>query len=169
MAKLDKTELLEYIVFENLYLKKGYRLALEVRIPSIRRRVDLIGIDKDNNIINVEIKVTKADFKSKSGHTFIGNKNYYAMTPELYELIDKEDIPKGVGVMVCEIKQYTLRNKLITTSNVKIVKPARTQHLKLTRAQLNRLKKNIETAANSNIRRLLKYRADIILNSKPNN
>lgn len=170
MSKLDKTELIEYVVFSDLFLKKLYRVALEVRIPRIGRRVDVIGINKQREIINVEIKVTKADFKSDHGHTFIGHKNYYAMPQELYDSIDKKDIPKGVGVMICSVSDRTLRKgKTITNiPNVKIVKPATTKKDVLTPKQVNAIEKNMITAMNSNIRRLLKFRADIITKDKPN-
>lgn len=46
-----------------------------------------------------EIKITKADFKSKNGHNFAGNKNYYVMPKELYESV-KDLVPKGIGVIL---------------------------------------------------------------------
>lgn len=47
----------------------------------------------------VEIKITKSDFKSKHGHNFCGNCNYYAMPKELYPEV-KDLIPDGVGVLL---------------------------------------------------------------------
>lgn len=47
----------------------------------------------------VEIKITKSDFKSKHGHNFCGNCNYYAMPKELYPEV-KDLIPEGVGVLL---------------------------------------------------------------------
>ena len=46
-----------------------------------------------------EIKVTKADFKSKNGHNFVGNLNYYVVPYSLYPEI-KQHIPNGIGVIL---------------------------------------------------------------------
>ena len=46
-----------------------------------------------------EIKVSVADFHSKSKTTFVGNRNYYAMPLEIYEKVKKE-IPAGIGCYV---------------------------------------------------------------------
>lgn len=46
-----------------------------------------------------EIKITKSDFKSKNGHNFVGNKNYYVIPKELYpQIIDL--VEKDVGVIL---------------------------------------------------------------------
>lgn len=46
-----------------------------------------------------EMKITKADFKSKNGHNFVGNRNYYVMPKDLYESV-KELVPKDIGVII---------------------------------------------------------------------
>jgi len=46
-----------------------------------------------------EIKVSKADFHSKSHNTFLANYNFYVLTEELYEQV-KSEIPKTIGVYV---------------------------------------------------------------------
>lgn len=46
-----------------------------------------------------EIKITKSDFKSKNGHNFVGNLNYYVIPAELYEAI-KDDVPEGIGIIL---------------------------------------------------------------------
>jgi len=46
-----------------------------------------------------EIKITKADFKNKNGHNFVGNLNYYVVPVEIYESI-KDHVPEGVGVIL---------------------------------------------------------------------
>jgi len=46
-----------------------------------------------------EIKITKSDFKSKNGHNFAGNFNYYVIPKELYEEI-KELVPENIGVIL---------------------------------------------------------------------
>jgi hypothetical protein len=46
-----------------------------------------------------EIKVTKADFKSKNGHNFIGNLNYYVVPHPIYPEI-KKLVPGDIGIIV---------------------------------------------------------------------
>lgn len=46
-----------------------------------------------------EIKVTVSDFKSKNGHNFVGNLNYYVVPIELYPQI-KELTPEDIGILV---------------------------------------------------------------------
>ncbi|MDR1630068.1 MAG: hypothetical protein LBS36_07655 [Oscillospiraceae bacterium] len=46
-----------------------------------------------------EIKVSLSDFKSKHGHNFVGNLNYYIVPNELYPKV-KDLIPEGIGVLV---------------------------------------------------------------------
>ena len=46
-----------------------------------------------------EIKVTKADFKSKNGHNFVGNHNFYIVPDELYSKV-ADLIPAGIGVIL---------------------------------------------------------------------
>lgn len=46
-----------------------------------------------------EMKITKADFKSKNGHNFVGNKNYYVVPKELYPEI-KNLVPEDIGVIL---------------------------------------------------------------------
>lgn len=31
-----------------------------------------------------EMKITKSDFKSKNGHNFVGNRNYYVIPKNIY-------------------------------------------------------------------------------------
>lgn len=46
-----------------------------------------------------EMKITKSDFKSKNGHNFVGNRNYYVMPKNLYPKV-KDLIEEGVGVIL---------------------------------------------------------------------
>lgn len=46
-----------------------------------------------------EIKISKADFKSKNGHNFVGNKNYYVVPKELFNEVEKL-IPKDIGIIL---------------------------------------------------------------------
>ena len=59
-----------------------------------------------------EIKISKADFKSKNGHNFVGNVNYYVVPNSLYHEV-KDLVPEGIGVIVFfQDSQYpTLRRK----------------------------------------------------------
>jgi hypothetical protein len=56
-----------------------------------------------------EIKITKSDFKSKNGHNFVGNLNYYVIPSELYEAI-KDDVPEHIGIILY-LKGGGLRRK----------------------------------------------------------
>lgn len=55
-----------------------------------------------------EIKVTARDFKSKNGHNFKGNLNYYVMPRSLF-LEVKDSIPDGVGVICMDSKGGRLK------------------------------------------------------------
>lgn len=46
-----------------------------------------------------EMKISKNDFKSKNGHNFIGNHNYYVVPKELYEKI-KDLVKDDIGIIV---------------------------------------------------------------------
>lgn len=46
-----------------------------------------------------EIKISKSDFKSKHGHNFVGNANYYVMPKPLYKEV-KDQIPDDIGVIL---------------------------------------------------------------------
>lgn len=46
-----------------------------------------------------ECKITVADFKSKNGHNFHGNKNYYVVPKEIFDSI-KEFVPDDIGIIV---------------------------------------------------------------------
>lgn len=54
------------------------------------------GIEK-GDFYCYEIKSCVDDFKSKNGHNFYGDYNYYVMTLDTYEQL-KSYIPRGVGV-----------------------------------------------------------------------
>ncbi len=46
-----------------------------------------------------EMKITKSDFKSKHGHNFVGNHNYYVMPKDLYEKV-QDLIEDDIGVIL---------------------------------------------------------------------
>ena len=58
------------------------------------------GIEK-GDVYCFEVKSCVDDFKSKNGHNFIGDFNYYVMTLAVYEEV-KSLIPYNVGVLTEE-------------------------------------------------------------------
>ena len=54
---------------------------------------------QDILITAYEIKVTKCDFKSKNGHNFVGNCNYYVIPKEIYEDVEPL-VPEGIGIIL---------------------------------------------------------------------
>lgn len=80
--------------------KQGVFGCFEVTIGWFgKERVDYITYDTNGIWRCYEIKISKADFRSKAHNTFIGHYNYYVLTKELYEQV-KDDIPKHIGVYV---------------------------------------------------------------------
>ena len=78
-------------------------------------RVDYMKFKPVNNTISgiekgdffcYEVKSCVDDFRSKNGHNFIGDFNYYVMPLEVYENI-KNEIPYNVGVLVPESINYS--------------------------------------------------------------
>ena len=61
------------------------------------------GIEK-GDFYCYEIKSCKNDFKSKNGHNFIGDYNYYIMPKGLYDEV-KNQIDYGIGVYVYDIDE----------------------------------------------------------------
>lgn len=77
-------------------------------------RVDFMRFKPVNNTISgiekgdfycYEVKSSVEDFRSKNGHNFIGDFNYYVMTEEVFEKVQNE-IPYNVGVFVPGQKNY---------------------------------------------------------------
>lgn len=69
-------------------------------------RVDYMRYKPVNNTISgiekgdfycYEVKSSVEDFRSKNGHNFIGDFNYYVMPKEVYDAI-KDELPYHVGV-----------------------------------------------------------------------
>lgn len=76
-------------------------------------RVDYMKFKPVNNTVSgiekgdfycYEIKSSVADFKSKNGHNFIGDYNYYVMTAETYSQV-KELVPYDIGVFTIDEKE----------------------------------------------------------------
>jgi hypothetical protein len=100
MAKTRETVDIEQKLMRSLR-KTGTFLCIEVTIGiGGSERVDLLSWDTDGTWRAYEIKVTKADFRSKNSKSFVGNLNYFALPAALYEQV-KDEIPEGVGVW-CE-------------------------------------------------------------------
>ena len=71
-------------------------------------RVDYMRFHPINNTVSgiekgdfycYEIKSSAEDFRSKNGHNFIGDLNYYVMLDEVFQAV-KEQIPCNVGVLI---------------------------------------------------------------------
>lgn len=71
-------------------------------------RVDYMRFKPVNNTVSgiekgdfycYEVKSSVEDFKSKNGHNFIGDFNYYVMQKEVFEAV-KSQIPYNVGVLI---------------------------------------------------------------------
>jgi hypothetical protein len=56
------------------------------------------GIEK-GDFYCYEIKSSLEDFRSKNGHNFIGDYNYYVIPENVYEHVEKE-IPFGIGALI---------------------------------------------------------------------
>lgn len=56
-----------------------------------------------------EVKITKSDFRSKNGHNFVGNLNYYVIPKELLKDVE-ELVPEGIGLLV-RTGHLTLRER----------------------------------------------------------
>lgn len=62
------------------------------------------GIEK-GDFYCYEVKSSVEDFRSKNGHNFLGDYNYYVMPEEVYEKV-KNEIPFKVGVYVPDGLNY---------------------------------------------------------------
>jgi hypothetical protein len=97
MAKSEETLKLEREIW-NATRKQGVFGCFEVTIGWFgKERVDYMTYDTNHIFRCYEIKVSKADFRSKAHNTFLGHYNYYVMPLELYNEVAKE-IPDGIGV-----------------------------------------------------------------------
>ncbi|MCM3294220.1 hypothetical protein M3661_29475 [Paenibacillus sp. MER 180] len=99
MSKTPETLALERSIWKATN-KMGVFGCFEVTIGWYgKERVDYITFDTKGVWRCYEIKVSKADFRSKAHNTFCGNFNYYVMPRELFEEV-KEEIPEHIGVYV---------------------------------------------------------------------
>lgn len=110
MSKTPETLALESALFSYTAGQFGCD---EVTIgPAGRERVDYITWDFKGAWRCYEIKVSKADFRSKARKTFIGHLNYYVMPDALYEAV-KAEIPEHIGVLVSSGPVLISRKKAI--------------------------------------------------------
>lgn len=81
---------------------------------STKCRVDFMKFKPVNNTVSgiekgdfycYEVKSSVEDFRSKNGHNFLGDYNYYVMPEEVFEKV-KNQIPYYVGVFVPDGKHY---------------------------------------------------------------
>lgn len=159
MGKSSETLLITRLVFEYLYLERGYRVGMEVAVPNgfhrPEGRCDLLGYNNKKEFICVEVKITLADFKSKHGHNFVGNKNYYAVPLDLVDKI-KDLVPKHVGIIAVKITPsvYADGKDHCFYDYPYVIKQCQTRDVPTMLA--DGLLKNIATAQTSNILTLLK-------------
>lgn len=105
-----KKSILDYYIKNHCEL--GYRSVTEVpnlcdKKGCIGHRVGKSGVE--NILLTAfEIKITKSDFKSKNGHNFCGNLNYYVIPKELkVELLPL--IPEQIGLIIYDKENCQLR------------------------------------------------------------
>ena len=95
---LEMEEALYYYCREN-----GEIVVEEVTMPEDQGIVDTLGCRLDNEQQFewrcYELKVSKADFRSKAKLSFVGHYNYFVLPEALYLSI-KEEIPEQIGVLV---------------------------------------------------------------------
>lgn len=94
-------------------------------------RVDFMKFKPVNNTVGgiekgdfycYEVKSSVEDFRSKNGHNFIGDFNYYVMPEDVFEKV-KDEIPWNVGVFVPDGLHYSQE-----WYDLKSVKKARRQN-----------------------------------------
>lgn len=99
MAKTELTVEMERQIY-GATAKRGVFACFEVTIGWYgKERVDYLTYDTKGIWRCYEVKVSLADFRSKSHKTFVGHFNYYVMSEELYEKV-KDEIPKHIGVFI---------------------------------------------------------------------
>jgi len=97
--KTDDTKRLETAI-RNATNKQGVFGCFEVTIGWYgKERVDYMTYDTKGVFRCYEIKVTKADFRSRCHNSFVGHMNYYVLPSDLYEEV-KEEIPGHIGVYI---------------------------------------------------------------------
>lgn len=106
MAKRSTTVDIERALINHFFLDKSFRFALEVEVykevritKTGRGRVDFLA-NKGWTYTAIEVKISKADFKSKNGHNFVGHYNYYAVPEKLLDYAIENRLNDYVGIYV---------------------------------------------------------------------
>lgn len=106
--KSELTKSIEKKLFKSME-KLGQFLVLECCIGfggGDNDRVDAISYNTTKKEITCfEIKVSVTDFHSKNKLSFVGNRNYFILTEDVYDKV-KNEIPKQIGVYIYEPKHY---------------------------------------------------------------
>ena len=90
MAKTEKTKFIESCLWKENSKKRLFG-CFEVTIGWYGdERVDYMTYKTNGEFRCYEIKVSKADFKSKAKVSFLGDFNYYVMPVELYQELRKD-------------------------------------------------------------------------------
>lgn len=126
MTRKETTKRLSVLIEQKIDAKHDSRIywAKEVTFDYRTKnavRVDYMMFQPVNNTISgiekgdfycYEIKSSVEDFKSKNGHNFIGDYNYYVMPRKVFESV-KDRLPHGVGVYVtddeCMLTLYSVK------------------------------------------------------------
>ena len=109
MGKSDTTKKIESDFIRNERNRQLRYCSQEVSIDfkqyNYSRFVDILVYDGiDDIFIPHEVKISKSDFNSKSGHNFVGDKNYYIVPTELVEYArEKTKWDKHIGVIEAEL------------------------------------------------------------------
>lgn len=109
MGKSDTTKKIESDFIRNERNRQLRYCSQEVSIDfkqyGSSRFIDILVYDGiDDIFIPHEIKISKSDFNSKSGHNFVGDKNYYIVPTELVDYAkEKTRGDKHIGVIEAEL------------------------------------------------------------------
>lgn len=88
-----------------------------------RLRADVLALAMYGDVTIVEVKSSVADFRAdKKWRSYLDfcNKMYFAFTPAVYEKV-KDDIPKGIGIMLVSNFEDSLGR---SRASLKVKKPA---------------------------------------------
>lgn len=125
-------EVLYYYCREN-----GDIVVEEVSMPDEQGIVDTLSCRLTSNAQFewrcYELKVSKADFRSKAKLSFIGHYNYFVLPEALYEKV-KEDIPNPIGVMVYH--QYISKEDQLLPGYFTVAKKPQRQELLVDQQEL---------------------------------
>lgn len=155
MAKTEATLELEKSIW-SATAKQGVFGCFEVTIGWFgAERVDYMTYDTKGTWRCYEIKISKADFRSKAHNTFIGHFNYYVMTKELFNEV-RDEVPDGIGVYVggaltkrpkrqaLKVDEQILKDSMIRSlyrENEKFIKTCDSKYIGRLKSQISRLER----------------------------